>query len=188
MPGGPPGGGVLRGGGGGGPPMPGGLPTGQPQGGNRGTDKLSGNPPAIFTREQTKGEEFLTQWALYRGVNHNNAIMQNLYQRAMLFLTYHQGKDVTKWVIAISRWLTEQIDVNSILPTNEWLWRRVEHSFRWQYADTLAQEMAQADLKKGLKWTGDVDMYVTKFEQLVRAAGYEIDANLTIDIFTTGLP
>ena len=122
-----------------------------------------------------------------QGVNHNNAIMQNPYQRAMLFLTYLQGKDVTEWVIAISRWLTEQIDNNGVLPTNEWLWRSVEHSFRRQYADTLAKEWAQAELKKGLKWTGDVDAYVTKFEQLVRAAGYEIDGDLTIDMFTSPL-
>jgi hypothetical protein len=70
------------------------------------------------------------QWALYRGVNHSNTMMQNLYQQAMLFLTYLQGKDVTEWVIAISRWLTKQIGVNGILPTNKWLWRSIEHSFR----------------------------------------------------------
>ena len=82
----------------------------------------------------------------------------------------------------------EQIDINGVLPTNEWLWRSVEHSFRRQYADTLAKERAQAELKKGLKWTRDVDVYVTKFEQLVRAAGYEIDGDLTIDMFTAPLP
>ena len=65
------------------------------------------------------------QWALYRGVNHSNTMMQNPFQQAMLFLTYLQGKDVTEWVIAISRWLTEQIDANGILPTNRWLWRSV---------------------------------------------------------------
>ena len=35
---------------------------------------------------------------------------------------------------------------------------------------------------------GDVNTYVTKYEQLVRAAGYKIDADLTINIFMTGLP
>jgi hypothetical protein len=50
MPQGPPRGGIPRGGGGGGGPlMPGRPPAGQPQGGNRGTDELSENPPTIFT-------------------------------------------------------------------------------------------------------------------------------------------
>jgi hypothetical protein len=48
----------------------------------------------------------------------------------MLFLTYFQGKDLTEWVVTISWWLLEQVDVNGVLPTNEWLWRSVKHSFR----------------------------------------------------------
>ena len=67
--------------------------------------------------DRTKAEEFLTHWALYQGVNHTNSIMQNPYQRLMLFLTYLQGKDVTEWVVTISRWLTEQVDNNGVLPT-----------------------------------------------------------------------
>ena len=35
---------------------------------------------------------------------------------------------------------------------------------------------------------GDIDAYVTTFEQLARKAGYPLDSDLTLDFFTDGLP
>ena len=35
---------------------------------------------------------------------------------------------------------------------------------------------------------GDIDVYVTTFEQLARKAGYLLDSDLTLDFFTDGLP
>ena len=35
---------------------------------------------------------------------------------------------------------------------------------------------------------GDIDVYVTTFEQLARKAGYPLDSDLTLDFFTDGLP
>ena len=89
FPAGPPGGnGGFPGGGG----LPGGgLSNVGPEGGGnpeRGSDKLVGNPPEVFTGIQAKAEHFLTQWKLYIGVNISNPTIANYYQRSMLFLTY----------------------------------------------------------------------------------------------------
>ncbi|KAH9041971.1 hypothetical protein EDB85DRAFT_1886021 [Lactarius pseudohatsudake] len=101
--GGPPGG--FGGGPPGGWPPVGGPPAGPvapPPGGN---SKFVGQPPEVFTGDCTKTEEFLTQWELYWGVNNNNTVMSNPYQRAMIFLTYIRGVGVNEWLVAISRWL-----------------------------------------------------------------------------------
>ncbi|KAH9043910.1 hypothetical protein EDB85DRAFT_1885416 [Lactarius pseudohatsudake] len=127
---GPRGGGGFGGGGlparfGGGPPggwpPVGGPPVGPvapPPGGN---SKFVGQPPEVFTGDRTKTEEFLTQWELYWGVNNNNTVMSNPYQRAMIFLTYIQGSGVNEWLVAISRRLNRQVSQEGVLDTNPWL-------------------------------------------------------------------
>ena len=35
---------------------------------------------------------------------------------------------------------------------------------------------------------GDIDKYVSKFEELVRCAGYRADSPMVINVFTKGLP
>ena len=151
-------------------------------------EKFIGNAPIIFTGDRSKTEQFLTQWELYWGVNNNNSLMRNAYTRSMLFLTYIQGNVVNKWIVAMSRWLNRQI-AGGIHDNNEELWRAVNDAFRRRFANTLKREVAQAELKKGIKMKdGDIDMYVTAFEQLARKAGYPLDSDLTLDFFTDRLP
>jgi hypothetical protein len=53
----------------------------------------------------------------------------------------------------------------------------------------MEQENAQAKLTAGLKLErGDLDALITKFEQLVRHAGYNINQELVLHIFTSALP
>jgi hypothetical protein len=107
------GGGGGRGGGGGGgngggphPPPPGLIPPfAPPPVGPHLMDKFVGNLPLPFTGDRTEAEDFLTQWGLYCGANQNNAALQNLYQKCMMFLTYVQGPLVQPWVVAVARWL-----------------------------------------------------------------------------------
>ena len=88
----------------------------------------------------------------------------------------------------MSRWLNRQIS-GGIHDDNEELWRAVDDAFRRRFANTLERETAQAELKKGIKMKdGDIDAYVTTFEQLARKAGYPLDSDLTLDFFTDGLP
>ena len=121
----PGGGGLPQGGGGGGLPQGGG---GLPQQAHPLSEKFVGNAPIIFTRDRSKTEQFLTQLELYWGVNNNNSLMRNTYQRLMLFLTYIQGNVVNKWIVAMSRWLNHQI-AGGIHNDNEELWRAVDDAF-----------------------------------------------------------
>jgi hypothetical protein len=114
--------------------------------------KLVSNPPIIFEGERSQAEEFITQWELYKGVNINNTLMRNTYQRAMLFLTYIQGPLVNKWVKGVNAWLHNQITTQHWVTNNERLWDSTIGAFNQQYADILEQEKAQAKLAKGLCW------------------------------------
>jgi hypothetical protein len=186
----PPGGGPPPPGGGppgGGPPMP--IPPAPVIGGGGRNDKLVGNTPLIFKGERNRAEEFITQWQLYEGVNITNDLMRNAYQRAMLFLTYIQGPIVNEWVKGVNAWLRGQIINQRWAPTDERLWAEVFDSFNRQFANVMEQEDAQAALAKGLQLEkGDLDKLITEFEQLVRHAGYDINQDLVLRIFTSALP
>jgi hypothetical protein len=172
---------------GGGPPMP--IPPAPVVGGGGRNDKLVGNTPLIFKGECSKAEEFITQWQLYEGVNITNDLMRNAYQRAMLFLTYIQGPIVNEWVKGVNAWLRGQIINQRWAPTDERLWVEVFDSFNRQFANVMEQEDAQAALAKGLQLEkGDLDKLITEFEQLVRHAGYDINQDLVLRIFTSALP
>jgi hypothetical protein len=192
--GGPPGGNPPRGGPpggpfgppGGGPPAP--IPPAPAVMGGR-SDKLVGNTPLIFKGERSRAEEFITQWQLYEGVNITNDLMRNAYQRAMLFLTYIQGPIVNEWVKGVNAWLRGQIIHQRWAPTDERLWAEVFDSFNRQFANVMEQEDAQAALAKGLQLDkGDLDKLITEFEQLVCHAGYDINQDLVLRIFTSALP
>jgi hypothetical protein len=172
---------------GGGPPMP--IPPAPVIGGGGRNDKLVGNTPLIFKGERSKAKEFITQWQLYEGVNITNDLMRNAYQRAMLFLTYIQGPIVNEWVKGVNAWLRGQIINQRWAPTDERLWAEVFDSFNRQFANVMEQEDAQAALAKGLQLEkGDLDKLITEFEQLVRHAGYDINQDLVLRIFTSALP
>jgi hypothetical protein len=183
--GGPPGGGPL-GPPGGGPPAP--IPPAPAVGGIR-NDKLVGNTPLIFKGERSRAEEFITQWQLYEGVNITNDLMRNAYQRAMLFLTYIQGPIVNEWVKGVNAWLQGQIINQRWAPHDERLWTEVFDSFNRQFANVMEQEDAQAARAKGLQLDkSDLDKLITEFEQLVCHAGYDINQDLVLRIFTSALP
>ena len=107
----------------------------------------------------------------------------------MLFLTYIQGPDVNEWVKAMSAWLRLQITRQGVPMADEWLWDSVSTSFNRQYADILEQEKAKIMLRQGFKMErGELDAYISKFEQVVRHAGFDVNDPMVLDKFTDGLP
>jgi hypothetical protein len=115
--------------------------------------------------------------------------MRNAYQQAMLFLTYIQGPIVNEWVKGVNAWLCRQIVNQGWIPTDERLWNKVFSSFNRQFANVMEQEDAQAALAKGLQLEkGDLDKLITEFKQLVCHAGYDVNQDLVLRIFTSTLP
>jgi hypothetical protein len=151
-------------------------------------EELKGQEPIVFKGDRSKTEEFLTQWELYSGVNYAHSAIQMPFTRAMLFLTYIQGAQVNKWVAAQSTRLIGDVAHRGVPATTVALWTDLKDAFKRAFTDTLAQERAQATLKRGLCMKGmDVDGYVANFEQLVRTAGYDLDDPQTLDYFTDGM-
>jgi hypothetical protein len=107
----------------------------------------------------------------------------------MFFLTYIQGNLINEWVKGVNAWLCTQVTTQGWATTDECLWNRVISAFNRQYADVLEQEKAQAELGRGL-WmqNGDLDSLITRFEQLVRHANYDVNQPLVLCIFTDALP
>jgi hypothetical protein len=96
---------------------------------------------------------------------------------------------VNEWVKGVNAWLRGQIINQRWLPTDEQLWNEVFDSFNRQFANVMEQEDAQAALAKGLQLEkGDLDKLITEFEQLGCHAGYDINQDLVLCIFTSALP
>jgi hypothetical protein len=151
-------------------------------------EELKGQEPIVFNGDCSKTEEFLTQWELYSGVNYAHSAMQMPFTKAMLFLTYIQGTQVNEWVAAQSTRLIGDVAHHGIPATTVALWTDLKNVFKRAFADTLAQERAQATLKRGLHMNGmDVDGYVATFERLVRTARYNLNDLQTLDYFTDGM-
>jgi hypothetical protein len=107
----------------------------------------------------------------------------------MFFLTYIQGNLVNEWVKGVNAWLYTQVTTQGWATTDEHLWNRVISAFNRQYANVLEQEKAQAELGRGLRMqNGDLDGLITRFEQLVCHANYDINQPLVLRIFTDALP
>ncbi len=150
--------------------------------------KLVGEPPTIYNGDRKKTTLFINEWELYWAVNNDNALMINPYQQAMFFLTYIKGTRVNEWVMAVNRWLAQQIQ-GGINTTDECLWNEVAASFTQCFANSLAKENAQSILCAGVKMKGeDIDTYIVEIEELIRLAEYRFDVPQTIEVFTDGLP
>ncbi len=130
----------------------------------------------------------LADFSFLLRVNSDNTLMINPYRRAMFFLTYVKGARVNKWVMAVNRWLSRQIQ-GGINTADKRLWNEVAASFTRCFADSLAKENAQSVLRAGVKMKGeDIDGYIVKIEELIRLAEYRFDVPQTIEMFTDGLP
>ncbi len=106
----------------------------------------------------------------------------------MFFLTYIKGAQVNEWVMAVNRWLAQQIQ-GGINIADECLWNEVAASFTRRFADSLAKENAQSILRAGVKMKGeDIDAYIVEIEELIRLAEYRFNVPQTIETFTDGLP
>ena len=87
-------GGSGSGGGGGGG---GGRPMGGMLGGGSSNSGMCGNPPAVFTGDRSKSDEFLEDFKVYRMANQGHQTMRIPLERVALILTYIKGKNVQDW-------------------------------------------------------------------------------------------
>src|SRR6266850_6161323 len=137
--------------------LPGGPPGGPPQAAQapHGTNgAMKGQPPTIFNGEQSKTNQFVTEFQLWWMTNRRAEAMNNPFQRAVLCLSFIRGPKVDNWV-------EEKIDqlqyavlgnpANGNPPTHhstdEALWNNFGADFRAAYQGTAAEENAYAWFK-----------------------------------------
>ena len=177
------GGGEGGGGGGGGPPAA--ARGGNPDDRNNGT-KLSGKEPAIFDGDRSKAEAFLLEWTIYRMLNGEQDIMRQAFSRVMLFLTFIKGPDVQEWASSQVGWLGSRI-IGGAGRNEEHLYDTVMDSFNTAFTDTMSLQKVKAEFRTLKMERGKLDTYIAKFERLARMAGYNLQDQMVLDRFGSGL-
>jgi hypothetical protein len=150
---------------------------------------LRGDPPAAFTGDRDKSDDFLREFDMYRSLNELHELMTVPYFRAMLALSYMKGPRVSDWVRDQINELREKTtrQVNPIDRTDNALWNDFEAAFTRTYTDTAAQQTAYHKLQKCKMKGDDLDTYIATFQHLAIKAGFARDAAATVDKFARGL-
>ena len=176
------------GGGGGG----GGRPTGAVQGGGGGNGRgMRGNPPAVFTGDCSKFNEFLGDFKVYRMANQGNQTMRIPLERVALILTYIKGKNVQVWrtrmVNKIERLMHRVPNRMAIPPEDEVLWTIFERDFRNAFTDSQKQLTAHQKFLKVKMQGNALDEFIAEFEHLRSKAGWTSNNIGTITQFQCSL-
>ena len=168
------GGGGAAGGGGGNPDDPGHRP------------KLSGKEPTIFDSDHTKAKSFFLEWVIYMILNEDTEVMEQVFFRTMLFLMFIKGPNVQEWVGSQVGWIGQHLNSGG-RKTNEYLYDTVVESFNTAFTDTMSLQKAKAEFQTLKMEGGDLDTFIAKFERLARIAGYDLQNQMVLDQFGSGL-
>jgi hypothetical protein len=148
--------------------------------------KLSGKEPTVFTGNRKDTEAFILEWEIYQMLNYNTEVMHQPFTRATLFLSFIKGPAVHEWNMLQVNWLMTRARTRA-LPTKEFLYDTVEAAFRSAFTDTMSIQRAKAEFHLISMEHGDLDGYVSKFEQLACLAGYDLNSLLVLDRFGSKL-
>ena len=119
-------------------------------------------------------------------LNSETDVMTQAFSRAMLFLTYIKGPNVQEWVGSQVGWLGRRLMTGG-RKTDEHLYDSVLDSFNMAFTDTMSLQKAKAEFQTIKMEGGDLDTYIARFERLARIAGYNLQDQLVLDKFGSGL-
>jgi hypothetical protein len=119
-------------------------------------------------------------------LNYDAAVMRQPFTRATLFLSFIKGPAVHEWNMLQVNWLMTRARTGA-LPSEEFLYDTIEAAFRSAFTDTMSVQRAKAEFTLISMERGDLDGYVSKFEQLARMAGYDLNSSLVLDRFGSKL-
>ena len=104
----------------------------------------------------------------------------------MLFLTFIKGPDVQEWASSQVSWLGSRI-IAGAGRNKEYLYDTVMDSFNTAFTDTMSLQKAKAEFHSLKMERGELDTYIAKFERLARMAGYNLQDQMVLDRFGSGL-
>jgi hypothetical protein len=119
-------------------------------------------------------------------LNYDAEVMCQPFTRATLFLSFIKGPAVHEWNMLQVNWLMTRAWTGA-LPTEEFLYDTIEAVFRSAFTDTMSVQRAKAEFQLISMEHGDLDGYVSKFEQLAHLAGYDLNSSLVLDRFGSKL-
>ena len=112
--------------------------------------------------------------------------MRQAFSQVMLFLTFIKGPDVQEWAGSQVGWLGSRI-IAGAGRNKEHLYNTVMDSFNTAFTDTMSLQKAKAEFRTLKMERGELDTYIAKFERLARMAGYNLQDQMVLDRFGSGL-
>ena len=119
-------------------------------------------------------------------LNGEQDIMRQAFSRVMLFLTFIKGPNVQEWASSQVGWLGSRI-IAGAGRNEEHLYDTVMDSFNTAFTDTMSLQKAKAEFCTLKMERGELDTYIAKFERLARMAGYNLQDQMVLDRFGSGL-
>ena len=143
---------------------------------------MKGNPPTIFTGDQSKSDDFLREFKIYCMANSQNNSMLVPLDRIGLAISFICGPMVNNWVEHMMNWIDRHL-AQGINPHDERLWATFTHAFQQSFTDTTKVQNAHQKLMH-VKMKGDVlDDYIAEFQHLHALAGWGKDDAGTLMLF-----
>ena len=104
----------------------------------------------------------------------------------MLFLTFIKGPDVQEWTSSQVGWLGSWL-LAGAGRNEEQLYDTVMDSFNTAFTDMMSLQKAKAEFRTLKMERGKLDTYIAKFERLARMAGYNLQDQMVLDRFGSGM-
>src|SRR6202789_410282 len=174
------GGGGSRGGGGGGGANPPALQPIAQANDVRAMDKL----PEAFTGDRTKADDFIEEVKGYLRLNADVPGFNSPMKKIAFTLTHMKGPDVAGWTRDMGILLDALDPVADNVPL---LWEQFLFEFKAQYLDSAREDRARTALANHTMKNGDIDSYISMFEELAGRAGYTTGNPETTRFFMQGL-
>ena len=151
---------------------------------------MRGVPPTIFDGTRSKADDFMGQFRRFKMVNRTHKAMKIPFDRVLTALTYMRGPLINDWVDQQEKKLAAQIDTtksNHVPETDKALWSEFKTAFLAAWTDTSKKQNAYDQLMRLTMNGWDMDTYITTFDRLTLAAGWDSNSEGTIAKFRKGL-
>jgi len=144
---------------------------------------MGANPP-IFNGNRDDADNFISKVEEYLLLNDDVAGFNSPKKKVALTLTFMQGAEVAEWTRGVRAWLLQ------LTPTQntEDIWNEFLVEFELHFQDTQSHQKARTKLEALQMKMPEIDIYVAKFEKLVRKANYTLGSHKMNQHFIAGLP
>jgi hypothetical protein len=145
--------------------------------------KTMGQLLQVFMGDQALADNFIKEVKEYLHLNQDVAGFNSPIKKIAFMLMLIKGADTTGWTCDMGDFL-DMLDLGDNIPE---LWMQFLEEFGQQFQDMQKGDHARAQLEGLCMKFLDIDMYIAKFEELARQAGYIIGNAETLHTFVKGL-